>query len=57
MNDVDIQVQDPSGNWRTYAITVNDSQMILARMKELARTFPNHRIRAIDKNGRVVDIL
>ena len=57
MNDVYIQVQDSLGNWTTYSITVNDSQMIRARMKELTSQFPNHRIRAIDKNGRVVDIL
>ena len=57
MSDVQIQMQDSGGNWRTYAITQNNSQMIILRMRELQRQFPNARIRAIDNAGRVVDIL
>ena len=57
MDWIDIQLQDASGNWRTYHRTVKNSQMILARMKELANQFLNHRIRAVEENGRVVEIL
>ena len=57
MDYVDIQAQDSSGNWRTYSRTQNNAQMILIRMKELQRQFPTFRIRAVDGNGRVVDIL
>ena len=57
MDWIDIQLQDSSGNWRTYHRTVNNSQMILARMKELANQFPNQRVRAVDENGRLVDAL
>ena len=57
MDRVEIQVQDRSGNWRTYINTENNSQIILLRMKDLQRQFPDCRIRAIDKSGRVIDIL
>ena len=57
MESIEIQVQDTSGMWRTYQITMNISQMIIARMQELKRQFPDRRIRAIDQHGRVVDIL
>lgn len=57
MDWVDIQVQDATGNWRTYARTQNNPQMILMRMKELANQFSRSRVRAIDESGRVVDIL
>ena len=53
-----IQAQDISGNWRTYSVTVNqNSQRILDEMRSLQRQYPNYRIRAIDENGRVIDIL
>jgi len=54
---VQIQLQDTTGNWRTYHVTVNLSQNILAEMKNLQRRFPNNRIRAVDEDGRLVDIL
>ena len=57
MDSVQIQAQDLSGNWRTYSYTMNNAQNILLRMKELQRQFPNFRIRAIDQQGRVIDIL
>jgi len=56
-DSIEIQVQDASGMWRTYQITMNIPQMIIARMEELKRQFPDRRIRAIDQHGRVVDIL
>ena len=57
MNFVDIQAQDLSGVWRTYHTTENNSQRILSEMQSLQDHFPDYRIRAVDKNGRVVDIL
>ena len=57
MDYVQIQVQDQSGTWRTYLNTQNNSQLILMRMKELQRQFPNFRIRAVDQQGKVLDIL
>ena len=56
IDQVEIQLQDESGNWRTMAVTVNVSAIIRARMDELKRQFPNGRVRAVDANGRVVDL-
>ena len=57
MNEVDIQLQDMTGNWRTIATTLNNSQMILIRMKELKDRYPDKRVRAVDKQGRLVDMM
>lgn len=57
MDYVSIQAQDLSGIWRTYRNVQNNSQRILAEMHDLKRQFPDFRIRAIDADGRVVDIL
>lgn len=54
---VQIQLQDITGNWRTYNITLNNSQKILSEMKQLSYQFPDQRVRAVDMNGRIVDIL
>jgi hypothetical protein len=54
---VHIQLQDNTGNWRTYHTTQNNSQMILSEMRMLSSRFPDQRIRAVDVDGRVVDIL
>lgn len=57
MDNIEIQLQDITGNWRMYGITINNSQMIVASMRQLAEQFPNQRVRAVDSNGRIVDIL
>lgn len=57
MERIDIQLQDSSGVWRTYVNTLNNSQRILSEMRSLQSRFPNYRVRAVDQNGRVVDIL
>ena len=57
MNDIQIQAQDTTGNWRTYLTVLNQSQRILSEMRSLQSRYPDYRIRAIDSDGRVVDIL
>jgi hypothetical protein len=57
MDQVDIQAQDKSGVWRTYHTTENNSQKVLSEMQSLKRNLPEFRVRAVDKNGRIVDIL
>jgi len=57
MGDIYIQAQDTTGNWRTYSIVINQSQRILSEMRSLQSRYPDYRIRAIDSDGRVVDIL
>ncbi len=54
---VEVQLQDENGNWRTMAVTINDSQQIKARMDEVKRQFPGVRVRAVDRDGRLLDIL
>jgi len=57
MNDsVEVQLQDESGNWRTMAVTVNVSAIIRARMEEVQRQFPRSRVRAVDREGRLLDM-
>ena len=53
---IEIQIQD-GGNWRTIHITFNNSQIILNEMNNLKNRYPDKRVRAIDKNGRVVDMM
>ena len=56
MNDqVEVQLQDSSGNWRTVAVTVNVCAMIRRRMEEVQRQFPGVRVRAVDRDGRLFD--
>lgn len=55
--DVEIQLQDDTGNWRTYHVTRNIPPMIIASERQLASQFPGRRVRAVDNNGRIVDIL
>jgi len=58
MDRVDIQAQDRSGVWRTYHTTMNNnSQRIIQEMNSLRNKFPEYRVRAVDKSGRIVDIL
>ena len=57
MDRVEIQAQDTTGNWRTYHVTDSNSQRILSEMKSLQERYSNYRVRAVDQNGRIVDIL
>ena len=55
--NVQIQAQDTTGNWRTYSNCANNSQRILAEMHSLKSRMPNFRVRCVDYNGRIIDIL
>ena len=57
MEYISIQAQDKSGMWRTYSRVQNNSQRIRDAMVELQRQHPDYRIRAIDGDGRIVDML
>ena len=57
-NGVEIQAQDITGNWRTYHITNNtNSQIVLAEMRSLKSGYPDLRVRAVDRGGRLIDLL
>lgn len=57
MDQIEIQVQDTTGNWRTYSITQNISALILEAMRSLKWQLPDQRVRAVDMNGRLMDLL
>jgi hypothetical protein len=57
MGMIEIQVQDTTGNWRTYSMTQNVSALITEAMRSLKWQFPEQRVRAVDGNGRLVDSL
>jgi hypothetical protein len=52
-----IQAQDATGMWRTFQVTLNNPQLILSAMQSLKNRLPSFRVRAVDADGRVVDIL
>lgn len=60
-NDVQnyyVQFQDLSG-WRT-CITMNASngaERVYLEMQEAQRSYPGYRIRVVDDNGRLIDML
>lgn len=56
MGYIQIQVQI-SGLWRTYNVVQNNSQRIIMAMQDLKRQFPDHRVRAVDSGGMMVDLL
>jgi len=58
LNDfVSVQTQDTTGNWRTINLTPNYSQNIFSGMKQLKTMFPDQRTRAVDSDGRLIDIM
>lgn len=56
MDRVEIQVQ-VVGVWQTYSNTLNDPQYILLEFKNAKNTYPDLRVRAIDSNGRLIDMM
>jgi hypothetical protein len=57
MDWIEVQAQDLDGNWITHARTQNISSLIREAMEQLRWQFPDKRIRAVDANGRLVDML
>lgn len=56
MDYVDIQVEI-SGNWQTSRSCPNDSQMYIMEMKNVKAIYPDLRVRTVDKDGRLLDIM
>jgi hypothetical protein len=57
MSNVAIQYQDALGNWITGMTLPNEPPVILEGMKGVARLFQGRRVRAVDEDGRLVDLL
>jgi hypothetical protein len=54
---VAIQYQDAMGNWITNVTAPNEPAVILEGMKGVALLFQGRRVRAIDQDGKLIDIL
>ena len=52
-----VQVQDQTGMWRDTAATTHDPQVYLARMQEATQNHSGMRVRTVDENGRLLDII
>jgi len=57
MDQVQIQFQDLTGNWMTVRITQNNSQMIIIAMRDVKQIYPDKRVRAVDADGCLLDML
>jgi hypothetical protein len=55
--NVNIQYQDVTGSWYTVSSCLNEGFYIIEAMKSASNFYPGCRIRAIDENGRIVDLL
>ena len=56
-NNAAIEYQDPLGNWITALTVPNQSALILSGMKSVAVLYPGKRVRAVDQDGKLIDIL
>ena len=53
---VEIQVQ-VNGVWQTFSYIVNDPRFYLNEMRNAQASYPSHRVRTVDENGRLIDML
>jgi hypothetical protein len=56
-NDAAIEYQDATGKWITVITLPNQPPLILNGMKSVALLYPGKRVRAVDQDGRLIDIL
>ena len=57
MDYVEVQIQDHSGAWRTVSNVINDLQRIGFELRAVASRYPDLRVRAVDKSGRLIDLI
>jgi hypothetical protein len=56
-NNAAIEYQDALGNWITSATVPNQPALILSGMKSVAALYPAKRVRAVDQDGKLIDML
>ena len=56
-NKAAIEYQDPLGNWITVATVPDQPPLILNGMKSVAVLRPGKRVRAVDQDGKLIDIV
>jgi hypothetical protein len=52
-----IQIQDYSKLWITVSRVVNNMQRIGYELRAIQSRYPDRRVRAMDNNGRLIDLL
>ena len=52
-----IQIQDYSKLWITVSRVVNNLQRIGYELRAIQSRYPDRRVRAVDNNGRLIDLL
>jgi hypothetical protein len=52
-----IEYQDALGNWITAVTVPNQPPVIVNGMKSVAVLYPGKRVRAVDQDGKLIDIL
>lgn len=57
IENISIQLQDTTGNWRTFSVAANHPQRITAEMQALQNRFPGKRVRAVNASNQIVDML
>jgi glutamine phosphoribosylpyrophosphate amidotransferase len=57
IENVEIHIQDYSGNWRTVPNMQNQSQQVLLKLKPIQSRYPDRRVGAVDDSGRLIDLL
>ena len=53
----DIQIQDVTKMWRTVERVQLNLQRIGYELQAIQRRYPDRRVRAVDNNGRLIDLL
>lgn len=54
---VQLQRQMPNGTWSNVHTTINQSFYYIRAMQKLKEQYPNHRVRVVDNQGRMIDMI
>jgi hypothetical protein len=57
MEYAEVQIQDRGGNWRTVSTVFNNLQRIIFEMRSVKSRYSDRRVRAVGKDGRLIDLL
>jgi hypothetical protein len=57
MDYAEIQIQDYSGTWRTVSNVTNNLQRIGFELRSVQSRYPDRRVRAVGKDGKLIDLL
>jgi hypothetical protein len=56
-DNASIEYQDALGNWIAAVTVPNQPLVILSGMDSVALLYPGTRVRAVDQDGKLIDIL